>query len=402
MPTDFDSDPDLEAFLHIVHVSDMHCKGGAGPVDLATEKKLRRTVRELRRLGRSTWADQLEQRWENGLAGHDPLAHDRMCEFLSQFASHPQFAGVATWLLDTGDLSTLGDDDSLHTALGWLNVYAAILGAAEVLVLHGNHDAWPGAFPLFASDQDIHARQLTLRQWLNKAWPDTSIQIAIPHCGAKLRLSAINSTTGNRVPNTLARGMVDLDPPWAAYVGRHQLTQLAKQTRQALHPDGSTRDFRILALHHPVHYPPPRPSMQMSLRNDREVADALAAFSAHKRGLLAHLVLSGHTHATYPALGALPPTSTGQCYTPLYEGQLQLIAGSLCQQPRHADRAKLADEDFIPQQCQILTFFASPKSSSQGRLLMERRVVGRRGAGPYKFLAPPGRGRGVESVMWRY
>jgi 3',5'-cyclic AMP phosphodiesterase CpdA len=397
-----DSDPDLEAFLHIVHISDMHCKGGASLTDIATERKLRAILRALRRLGRSTLADLLEQRWENGLAGHDPLAHDRMCEFLRHFASHPQFAGIATWLLDTGDLSTLGDNGSLQTALGWLNDYAAILSATEMLVLQGNHDAWPGRFPLFASDQEIHTRQLTLRQLLNKAWPDTSIQIDIPHCSAKLRLNAINSTTGNRIPNTLARGIVDLDPPWAAYVGRQQLAQLATRTQQTFHPDGKTRDFRILALHHPVHYPPPRPSMQMSLRNDREVADALAGFSAQKRGLLAHLVLSGHTHATYPALGALPPTSMGQRYVPLYESQLQLIAGSLCQLPRYADRAKFADEDFIPQQCQILTFFASPKSSRQGRLLMERRVVGRSGAGPYKFLAPRGRASGVESIMWTY
>src|SRR5471032_2562460 len=233
-------DPDLEAFLHIVHVSDMHCKGGASLIDIATENKVRGTLRALRRLGRSTWADQLEQRWENGLAGHDPLAHDRMCEFLGYFSSHPQFAGIPSWLLDTGDLSTLGDDDSLQTALGWLNDYAAILSATEVLVLHGNHDAWPGRFPLFSSDQEIHIQQLTLRQLLNKVWPDTSIQIDIPHCRAKLRLNAINSTTGNRIPNTLARGMVDMDPPWATYLGRQQLKQLAEQTQQSFHPDGAT------------------------------------------------------------------------------------------------------------------------------------------------------------------
>lgn len=397
-----DSDPDLEAFLHIVHVSDMHCKSGASEVDIATEGKVRWTIRQLRRVGRGVWADQLEQRWENGLAGHDPLAHDRMCEFLSAFAGHPEFAGVETWLLDTGDLSTLGDEASLRTALGWLDDYAAILGATARLVLHGNHDAWPGRFPMAAGRKEIQSQQVALRQLLDKTWPDTSVHTAIPHSSARLRLNAINSTTGDRMANTFARGVVDMDPPWPSFLGHNQLERLAKQMQQGFPADRATRDFRILALHHPVHYPPPRPSRQMSLRNDGEVADALAAFSAKKRGLLAHLVLSGHTHETYPVRGALPPTSTGQRYMPLYEGQLQLIAGSLSQLPRHAERAKFADEDFIPQQCQILSFFTSPASSRQGRLLMERRVVGRSGAGPYKFLPSPGGGAGVEAVMWTY
>ncbi|HJV00087.1 MAG TPA: metallophosphoesterase [Burkholderiaceae bacterium] len=394
-------DPELEAFLHIVHVSDMHCKGQGAVVDTETEQKVRRLVSTLRRLGRATWADHLEHRWQAGLAGHDPMAHERMCKFLCDFVRHEDYAGVETWLLDTGDLSALGDMGSLKTALEWLDDYRVILDAKQTLILHGNHDAWPGKFPLAANRMEIDTQQEALRDLLGKAWPQTEIQTGIPHAKARLRLSAVNSTIGERWPNTLARGEVGMDPPWNTF-GDDQLRQLAKQTRKAFHPDGVTRDFRILALHHPVHYPPPRPTLQMSLRNDGAVADALAEFSMHQRGKLAHLLLSGHTHETYPRLGALPPTSTGQQYAPLYEGQLQLIAGSLSQSSRYTENREKADDEFIPQQFQILTFFSSPNSAKRGQLLMERRVVGRRSRGPYQFLLPRGAASRVESVIWEY
>lgn len=251
------------------------------------------------------------------------------------------------------------------------------------------------------SEEPADERAGDLRNLLGKAWPQTAIQTAIPHSSAKLRLSAVNSTMGERWPNTLARGEVGMDPPWNTF-GDDQLRQLASQTQTQFHQDGVTRDFRILAVHHPVHYPPPRPTFQMSLRNDTDVADALADFSRLQRGKLAHLLLSGHTHETYPRLGALPPTSTGQQYAPLYEGQLQLIAGSLSQSSSYTENREKADDEFIPQQFQILTFFSSPNYAKRGQLLMERRIVGRRSLGPYQFLLPRGEPKRVESVIWEY
>lgn len=396
------TDPDLQAFLHIVHVSDMHCKSAGATIDVATERRIRDLIALLRRTGRKTWADRVEERWESGLAGHDPLAHDHMCRFLRYFATHPAYRGVETWLLDTGDLSALGDSPSLSTALGWLADYENILRAHRTLILHGNHDAWPGQFPLTATTMAIDQHQVALRSRMQVAWPQTGIAVPIPHSQSKLRLNAINSTTGERIPNTLARGVVDVDPPWKSSTPTYQLDELGTRTAQALHPDGVTRDFRIVAVHHPVHYPPPRPSMQMSLKNDRDVADAFAAFTSLGRGPLAHLVLSGHTHDTYPPLGALPPLSGGVRHAPLHSGQMQLIAGSLSQLPRYASWSHQAAAQQVSQQCQILTFFASPKSSERGQLLMERRVVGRGLFGPYKFLPPPGPPGRIESVLWEY
>lgn len=402
------TDPDLEAFLHIVHISDMHCKVAGQPVDIAAENKVRTWAAALRLVGCDSWAHSLEQRWESGLAGHDPRAHDSMCEFLDYFARHSLFAGVETWLVDTGDLTALGDMESLQTALGWVDQYAKLLDASNTLVLHGNHDAWPGRFPLHASAAEIQAQQQALRDMIKTAWPHTAISTAIPHSDARVRLSALNSTTGDRIANTLARGIVDTDPPWPCPGATSQLDSLAAVTQQQF-DDKGTRDFRILAVHHPVHYPPQRPAMQMSMKNDSEVAEALAQFGEHRRGPLAHLILSGHTHETYPAHGYLPPTSTSRQYKPLYEGQIQLVAGSLSQLPRFSTRQKLAAKSgdgritHIPQQCEILTFFASPRGARQGQLTMERRIVGRSGRGAFKVLNIPHKPDIFsESLVWQY
>lgn len=395
-------DSDFEPFLRVVHISDMHCKAASAVSDLKTEHRIRWMLTALRSIGLKNEADQIKSRWEEGLAGHDPRAHNRMCSFLSDYAAVPGYGDIPTWLLDTGDLSSLGDADSIQTALRWLERYKTILGAQQTLVLHGNHDAWPGKFPFAATTAEIDNHQYALRQLLGKSWPHMSIKAAIPHTNSYLRLNAVNSTLSDRWWNTLALGEVGMDPPWATF-GNNQLAQLAQQTRKDFRADGVTRDFRILAVHHPVHYPPPRPLTQMRMLNDRSVADALIRFDKFGRGKLAHLVLSGHTHQTYPAMGALPIHSKGHKWFPLTEGQLQLIAGSLSQLPREQERAAFSAVDFIPQQFQILTFSASPKSTNQGQLLMERQVIGRPGGrGPYGFLEVPGTSTHVESILMEY
>lgn len=401
---DFQSDPDLEAFLHIVHVSDLHCQADTVQRDIKSELAFRRVLRFLRSIGKPGLADKLDAQIQDGLAGHDPMAHTLMCDFLADFANHPDFGGIDIWLVATGDLSALGDRDSIRMAMGWLQDYARILNTPSTLLLHGNHDAWPGKFPLFVSENEVRTHQGTLRQMLAKTWPDLALKTSIPHSRSRLLLNAINSTTGDRALNLFAAGDVALDPPWPMFNKcRHQLEELANKTAADFHPDMVTRDFRLLAVHHPVHYPPPRPTVTMSLRNDHEVADALEKFDQqHHRGKLAHLVLSGHTHATYPAPGTLPGFAQGQRYHPLHDGQLQLVTGSFSQLPRASDLANGEREDVIPQQCEILTFFNSPSCASSGQLLMERRVVGRPLGGQYKFLGIPGRPGTVESVVLGY
>jgi hypothetical protein len=137
----------------------------------------------------------------------------------------------------------------------------------------------------------------------------------------------------------------------------------------------------------------------MNLMNDRAVADALIGFDSKGRGKLAHLVLSGHTHESHPKLGRLPGTAVGAVNKPLAAGQMQLIAGSLSQMPRDADRESASAATFVPHQCEILTFWAS--ATKTGKLRIERRLAGRPGGtGPYKFLTA--QKPSVESVVIEY
>jgi hypothetical protein len=393
-------DEDFEAFLHIVHVSDIHCLDGGAPTDLRAKRYMESLVGQLRGFSHHL-ADSVENLWEQGLAGHDPDVHDRFCRFLKWFAGHPEFGGIETWLLDTGDLSSMGDISSLHTAAGWLDEYRQLLGAAQVLVLYGNHDAWPGKFPLRSSFAELDAHRNAIRAGLFPAgWPQGPLTIPIPHTESRIVLHGVNSAIDDRWYNSFARGDVGLDPNWpSGGLLTNQLTYLANEVERDFHPDGRTRDFRILAVHHPVHYPPPRPAYTMSLSNENEVADALIQFDQKNRGKLAHLVLSGHTHEAYPRLGSLPPRAA---QNPLIYGQLQLIAGSLAQAIRDVDRATRSDSEFVPHQCEVLTFFASSRNAHR-LLRMERRIVGRPGGtGEFGILIAPTPSLPVDSVLLEY
>jgi hypothetical protein len=393
-------DEDFEAFLHIVHVSDIHCRDAGAPTDLRAERYMESLVGQLRGFSHRL-ADSVKNLWEQGLAGHDPDVHDRFCEFLKWFADHPEFGGIETWLLDTGDLSSMGDTSSLHTAAGWLAVYRQLLGASQSLTLYGNHDAWPGKFPFRSSVAELDVHRNAIRAGLFPAgWPQGPLAIPIPHTESRVVLHGVNSAIDDRWYNSFARGNVGLDPNWPSGGSlTDQLTHLANEVERDFHPDGRTRDFRILAVHHPVHYPPPRPAYTMSLSNENEVADALIQFDQKIRGKLAQLVLSGHTHEAYPRLGALPPKAA---HTPLIHGQLQLIAGSLAQTVRNVDRAARSASEFVPHQCEVLTFFASPRNAH--RLLhVERRIVGRPGGtGEFGILIAPKPAPPVDSVRVEY
>lgn len=396
-----DEEDDYEAFLHIVHVSDIHCRNPGGPTDLKAERWVQTFVAVLRKVSREK-ADSVEALWEQGLAGHDPDAHERFCAFLKWFAQDPEFRGIETWLLDTGDLSSMGDMISLNTAKAWLDEYNRILGAETAFVLYGNHDAWPAGFPFGSPLVQLERHREELRKrFFPDGWPQGPLGVRIPHAESRLLMYGVSSTIDDRWNNTFARGEVGNDPWWeAAASGSDQLVKLAYKVEQGFNPDGNTRDFRILAVHHPVHYPQ-RPRYAKSLMNDEAVANALIRFDAKGRGKLAHLVLSGHTHEPHPKLGKLPGTAVGTVYKPLASGQMQLIAGSLAQMPRDADREKASPDNFVPHQCQILTFWASPTKT--GKLRIERRIAGRPGGtGAYKILTPPRSSLSVDVVRIEY
>jgi hypothetical protein len=191
-------------------------------------------------------------------------------------------------------------------------------------------------------------------------------------------LFSVDSVVCDRYLNTRAFGRVD----------NSQLSKLA-----ALVDTGATSgsDFRILVVHHPVHYPtPPRLRAGMVMRNDRKVARFLDGKTGLGKHPIVHLVLSGHTHALFPEHGLLPPSARFCNHWALGQDQCQMIVGSLMQLDTFGKRGD------SPHQCQVLRLYCSPSQPDVVRVerLLAARKPGQgaaRGAarGPYEFVRLP-------------
>jgi hypothetical protein len=238
----------------------------------------------------------------------------------------------------------------------------------------GNHDAWPGKIPAAAARSDIALQKEVLSKLqYNVDAPILALQADVPN-GGVVQLYGLDSIIHDRWRNLRAVGEVS----------DQQLTALAALVDENYQPD--RRQFRILAIHHPVHYPPPRPSFQMSLRNDSSVASVLDTPSPNGAYPLAHLVLSGHTHFLYPQHGTLPSQPSLCIHPDLGDEQCQLVVGSLMQLDKYQKRQGW------PHQCEILRLYYSPTDDSV--LLIERLVAARQagpdyrgtGIGPYRFV----------------
>ena len=385
---------DYQAFLHIIHISDLHYR-----VDdqkyLKTEIFIRNFANAFRSAHLEPCAAFLDKISADAFNGHDPNALDDMLDFLYWFSNENEFASVGNiWLVDTGDRSAYGEAAALLEAASKFAEFCHALKPSAQMCLYGNHDAWPGTFPACAPLQiDQHCKRLR-KLFYSNCFPQGPLKVEIPNTYGQshIVLSGVNSVCDDALRNVWALGEVGNDPHG---VGRDQLGDLKKNLLNG------HKDYRILAVHHPVHYPPPRPNLWMSMTNDQEVAEEIV----NKPGggdRLAHMVLSGHTHEVYPQRGALPEDASHHTYFPLSEGQLQLVGGSLAKAASKSDRDACLGGDYVPHQFQILTFFAPPNNSSR-KLVMERRIVGRPGGtDPFGFLPNPRNGSTAEPILLNY
>ncbi len=355
---------DFEPFLQIIHISDLHVidPRSSNAVDV------RGWIRRLR--GGSTGiADWIS----DGTAPHDRLAVDLFVEFLKDITTDPAWDKCKTWLVDTGDLTSLGDQGSLDLGRSHLNQFVNV--CPEFASTYGNHDAWPGKLPLLATGAAITAQSqvLSARQYIVGS-PHCPLSTTIPHGAGQVQLYFVDSIIHDRLNNTWALGEISAN----------QLDALQKLIGQNFDPN--RHDFRIMAVHHPVHYPPPRPGHKMSMRNDESVAAVLDRPSLAGAYPLAHLVLSGHTHYLYPPHGGLPRQPSLCTHLPLGNDQCQLVVGTLMQLDRYNKRLAW------PHQCQVLRLYCSRSTPSV--ISVERLLVARQagesyrgtGIGPYKFV----------------
>ena len=344
---------DAQPVLQIVHITDLHLVA-------PTARTFAARLRLLRRYMPQRWRRFIESR----SAPHDPAALRKFREFMHELNSHRSaWTGVTTWLIDTGDLTVYGDRDSLTEGWTWHRNAGIRASSGTSLALHGNHDAWPGDFPLFAKDSAIQAQRRRLRS-VYPTLPSQPLRVIIPGAGdgAVIELWALNSVACDRMLNAWAYGVLkNDDPPGPPGSAIHEM---AKRIRQR----GKVRTFRILATHHPIHYPPPEPALTMTLANSEGVAADISSPDYSDVGSpLAHLVISGHTHEVYPPFGSLPIKSDHTTHPPLARGTCQLIGGTLSQQDFDGKR--------WPHQFELLRFYFDRERQSE--LILERVIVGR-------------------------
>jgi 3',5'-cyclic AMP phosphodiesterase CpdA len=401
----------LAPVLQIVHITDLHFHIGPAPQH---DGLVRQAIRALAGVNASLGQWLLDY-WEDGRAGH---ALDALVAFECFLTGSPLpneapgtrpytsgisalgCATIPTWLIDTGDLASVGDDASVRNEKAWVDRMATLMHAKKTIRLYGNHDAWPDKFPLIASRQELVQHRTQFRNTHFSAssplYPDS---IALGSTGNRIDLYGVNSVLHDRNYNTRARGRIGLDRHWGGASAKDQLAELQGFVSQRAKLSG--RSFRILLSHHPIHYPPPAPGWVMSLRSAQSVAKQLIN-QAGSTGPLAHLMLSGHTHELYPRHGSLPPNAGSAHHPPLGLQQLQLIAGSLSKAIRGVPSPSAThDVNTEPHQCQVLRFFEVPGYPDSVEL--RRAVIGRNnGTGRFKLMPLRSTGNIWESTFLNF
>ena len=318
--------------LQIVHITDMHV-GAYGTTATGAQTRARRrgAAALTRQLRDGNWFG-----WQEGRQTHFGEAPSAFTEYLRLArASEPQwFNETPTWILDTGDLTTLGDPDSIALGKRYLRDWADASGAQGVRTLYGNHDAWPSCMPVTQAakyQQELleqKGKLTTFTEWQPETWVASPMRARIGDTSAYIELYAVDSIGWPGFRNARAVGSID---PVA-------LTELKARMAQSCQDSGGGR-FRILATHHPIVYPYEQKEIaplaplpwpdKMRLACAKEVATWLRNETLREpNDVLAHLLIAGHTHARYPG-GAFTKVVT-EIHQPWLEPQqLQIVGGSL-------------------------------------------------------------------------
>lgn len=412
---------DMKPELQIIHVSDWHFRDPAFTetarlgflMDLLRQSDRFETwLRAALKLKKPRgWLQQKLVGWEDGLGAHNDNAIECFRTFIRQATvEDDDWRSGKTWLVDTGDLTTFGDDESLRVGHDLLRQFAAEAGDVEIYNIHGNHDAWPCTQPFLSNDAaiDTHKRKLRAEHFPYKA-PALPLR-HVMRSGDAICLYRLNSVLHDRKTNALALGEIQHDRYWESAPRPQSGKQLDDLRNDAsLHLDASKdrHVFRIALSHHPVFDPPHLGyGGTMTLLNSRQVQRAMHPSAADPRlGKLCHLLLSGHTHQLYPGVGEL------QAYHDTLEAgggvdPLQLVIGSLMKnytygqhEGGNGDKAAARHEAFnrlYPHQVQLLRFYSNP---AQPGTLELRRILAARGAGAGAYKLVPANPNQVEEVV---
>jgi hypothetical protein len=371
-----------EPIVQIVHYSDMHLASG----DYTTRRQLLKRFERL-----------LPANWKQGIAGADTAALRAFARYLREDLSvDPVWKQRPTWLVDTGDGTTFGDPASLAE---WLKVWSArflqaMAPNAQQVVLYGNHDAWPGTFPLLAPFKMATQRDDLRRTRFKGSWPLPPLTADIPGSnGLRVELYVANTVDHRALQNAAALGVAAPDrwwedePPMAGPTPADDIRRLVLDA-----PDqGHGSRFRILATHYPVRDPESARQFFEVLSNRAEFGRGLAGRPGGHQPLV-HVLLSGHRHQVFPASGALPADLADADHSPLPRGVCQMQSASLSQLQANdtlpasesAQPSLLSGASIYPFQCTLLRLYKI--ADAPLKLLVERRLVVRDFAGDFFVL----------------
>lgn len=365
---------ELTPVLQIIHISDFHMLSPLFQQEVPVRRIIQRILRKV-------------NIWKTGFLPHDVTAPTEFLKFTKSFIDgDEEWSDIPTWVIDTGDLTTFGDDPSFELGKSFLNNFYSLSENIKIVSgIHGNHDTWPLHHPLCVNYVDlVDHREHLRKQWFKEYLPTAPFRAEIHGVDGYIELFRFNSALHDQLANARALGEVHHDRYWETEVAPEQLKQLSIM-RQYIedHSPCPRRTLRILAVHHPIHYPPPlKRHQQMYMRNAKAVANQLNEFRPRDCGPLAHIVLSGHTHQLYPLHGELGRTVRDCDHPPLGSDQCQLVVGSLMQSTGGiADKPLLEDYN----QAQIIRIYKFENSIEF--LVVERLLVVQDANGQFKICA---------------
>lgn len=397
------TDQPLHPVLQILHISDLHLRHALFKPSWTLRlmlDSLEIIPRRMELLGESVqsfWPKihpallKMAYECEAGLYGHDDDAIDELFKWLrDRVMPDPVWKQHLTWLIDTGDQSTFGDDLSLRYGLETLGRLSAALGNSPSTRIHGNHDAWAGKPPFVTLPRTLEQH----RDWLRQSHfiADYPADPMLTHTCLSKTLSVdvyqLNSVVHGFVSNSLARGEVCEDRFWAEQPPRRPKrgTQVEKFREIAEHRHKNQRapTLRIALMHHPLEHGGKKgfakelkgaKSLHKALSDPREELD---------QEPLAHLVLSGHTHRLHPKLKGFQDEASGSAPP----RTRQLVIGTAAQRPMKTsqdidsptkDSSELSLEERYPHQAQLLRISQTQPTevSEDTWVAIDRIVIGR-------------------------